>query len=317
MIKEVLAPHLGRKVKLGRKRPVWGPKLRLRRYLDHLVLPTPPATCDFSSKAMGSLSNLYLNDQYGDCVIAAGYHIVGVETGNADGSKPFIATDQEIVADYSAIGGFDPNNPNATDNGCDEQTALNYWTNHGFADGTQILGWLAVDATNKEEIQQAMFLFENLLFGLELPDSWIDPFPSANGFVWNVGASDPSNGHAVCGVGYNSKGVQIDTWGLLGTMTWEAIRALCVPKEGGELYVLLTPDQVAKGQQTAPNGVAWADLLTDFREMGGTQPAPAPPPGPGPAPVGGVTLAQAQLWANQGLANNWPVQGRPRSRGQR
>lgn len=271
-----------KQVVLGRNRPApGGLKLSFKNYLRGANI-TVPTSCDYTSKAMNSLSNIYLNDQLGDCVIAGGYHIVGVETGNATGS-PFVANQNQIIADYSAIGGYVPGNP-STDQGCDEQTAMNYWTSTGFADGSKLTGWLAVDATNQTEIMQAMYLFENLLFGIELPDTWISPFPSGNGFVWDVGTPDSNNGHCVAGVGYNSQGVQIDSWGMLGTITWQAIAQLCVAASGGELYVLLTPDQIANGQALAPNGVDWSTLVSDFDALGGNVPVPSPAPNPGPAP---------------------------------
>jgi hypothetical protein len=280
--------------------------MHLRDYLRKDILITPPPSCDYTTPARASLDRVYMNDQYGDCVIAAGYHILGVETGNANGGDPLVVTDEQIVADYSAIGGFDPKNPLATDNGCDEQTAFNYWTQHGFADGSKLCGWLALDATNTTQVQTALFLFENLFFGIELPDAWITPFPSSAGFMWDDGAPNPMNGHAVPGVGYDSKGVQIDTWGLVGTITWAAIAHLCSSSAGGELYVLLSPDQVAKGQTKAPNGFLWTDLQADFAALGGN-PGPTPPPSPtppGPTPTDTrLGLADVQTI----LTQNWPT----------
>jgi hypothetical protein len=302
-VKEIYAPHIGRNVKLGRKRPKTRLRLHLRDYLRLKDLPPAPTSVDYSIKAASSIGNIYLNDQYGDCVIAGGYHIVGVETGNASDGSPFIATDAQIVADYSAIGGFDPSNPQATDQGCDEQTALTYWTTHGFADGTKLLGSTAVDASNPSEVMQALWLFENLLFGIELPDAWIQSMPSASGFVWDVaGDPDPNNGHCVIGVGYNDQGVQIATWGMIGTITWAAVEKYCTQATGGELYVVLTPDQLDAGQDKAPNGIAWSALQDDFTAMAGLQPAPLPPT-PAPSPSG-VTLAQAQ--AALAALPGWP-----------
>jgi hypothetical protein len=308
MIKSVLAPHLGRTVKFGRKRPMPGaPKFRLRRYLR---VPTVPSSADYSAKAASVLSNIYLNDQLGCCVVSGGYHVVGTETGNAD--NLFTATDDQIIKDYGSIGGYVPGDPN-TDQGCDEQTALNFWTSNGFANGTKLLGWMAVDGTNPQELMAACYLFENLFFGMELPDAWISPFPSSNGFTWGVaGDPDPQNGHCVVGVGYDTNGIKIDTWGLLGTLTYDAIAKYCTAASGGEVYVMLTPDQLAKGQQKVPNGVDWADLISDFIDMGGSiisPPAPAPTPG-GQSP----TLDQVMQWASQGAAQgvkaNWPTTGK-------
>ena len=245
---------------------------------------------------------------------------MGVETGNA-GSQ-FIASNSQIISDYSAIGGYVPGKPN-TDQGCNEPTALNYWTSKGFADGTKLLGWLAVDPTNKTEVMQTMYLFENLFFGMELPDKWISPFPESSGFTWDVaGDPDENNGHCIVGVGYNANGVLVDTWGLIGTLTWAAIQKYCIESAGGELYVMLTPDQLTKGQTTAPNGVAWSSLIADFDALGGNVPVPVPPAPtptpptpvpPTPVPTTGVTLAQAQAWANAGLAKSPYVMTRPQA----
>lgn len=344
-LKEVFAPHLNANVKMGRKRSVAScPHMKLSRYLAKAVdLPAPPASIDYSANAV-SLRRVFMNDQLGDCVIAGGYHIVGVETGNA--GRGFVATDSQVVADYSAIGGYVPGNPN-TDNGCDLQTAMNYWVQHGFADGTKLIGYLAVDATNKLEVMQALYLFENLYLGVEVPDAWINPFPSHDGFVWDAATPDPNNGHCVMAVGYTAQGITIDTWGLLGTITWAALAELCTAKNGGELYVMLTPDQLAKGATKVPSGMAWSDLIADFDAMGGTVPVPSPipappapapaphpspapqptPPAPQPAPVPSpapspgptpapqpvppgpaatVTMDQVIAWAVQGIVGNWP-----------
>jgi hypothetical protein len=263
-----------RSLKLGRKRPVaHGPRLRLESYFK-ATLPAAPASADFSRGGQPALGNVYLNDTLGDCVIAGGYHIVATTTGNA--GSLFTASNQQLITDYSAIGGYVPGDP-STDNGCDEPTALNYWVEKGFANGTKPLGWLAVDATNRSELESALYLFENLYFGVELPDDWLNPAPSESGFYWDVaGDPDPNNGHCVIGVGYGENGVTIDTWGLLGTVTWAALAKYFTASANGAAYVLLTPDQLAKGQIKAPNGVAWASLIADFDAIGGSVPTPSP-----------------------------------------
>ena len=293
MLKTIHAPHLGRTVKFGRRRPVAvGPQFRLSNYL-RASLPPAPATADYGAPAQAVLADIMGNDVRGDCVIAGGYHIVGVETGNA--GNLFHATPAQVDKDYSAIGGWVPGDE-ATDTGCDEPTALNFWTQHGFANGTKLLGWLAVDPSNRQELMAACYLFENLFFGIELPDAWVNPFPSGNGFVWDVaGDPVPENGHAVMGYGYGDRGVKIDSWALDGVLTWPAIAKYCARTANGAVYVLLTPDQLAKGAAKAPNGVAWHDLIVDFDAMGGHVPVPpAPTPPPIPPPTGPLTLAQAE-----------------------
>lgn len=304
-VKTVFAPHLNRHVRFGRRRPVSPPlALRLSTYL-RASLPPAPAVVDYAPAALGVLRDVMANDELGDCVVAGGYHVAGVATSNA--GAPFHATRDQVIRDYSAIGGYVPGNE-STDNGCQLATALRYWQTHGFANGTKLLGWLAIDATNRAEVASAMWLFENLYFGIDLPDAWISPFPSADGFVWGPGQPDPENGHCICGVGCNANGVQIDTWGLLGTVTWPAVAQLAASSASGELYVMLTPDQLGKGQAKAPNGVSWVDLVRDFDSIGGAVPVPAPaPPPPAPAPSAPPTYAQASAAVSSAMRALHPL----------
>ncbi len=269
-VKTIQHPESRRTFKLGRKRPVARcPRLSLRNYLTNRI-PAPPATCDYTKAAASALSNIYGNDELGDCVIAGMAHLVGVLTGNS-GTKPFLYTDEEIVALYSAIGGYVPGDP-STDQGCDEQTALNYWENHGAPAGSthKIAGWLAVDATEPAEVRTALWLFENLYFGMPLPDAWINPMPSSSGFVWDAaGPADPDNGHCVAGVAYNAKGVTIDTWGMTGLVTDAAVAQYASKVSGGELYTVVSQDGLNKATKKAPAGFDWSQLVADFDSMGG------------------------------------------------
>jgi hypothetical protein len=265
MVKTLVHPHTHKTVKFGRKRsPVGYPHLRFRNYAT-MALPAPPATCDYSGPAKSELGNIYGNDQYGCCVTSGICHLVGVF--NAGG---FILTDTQNLALYSAIGGYVPGDSN-TDRGCDEVTALNFWLNQGAPIGShQISGWLAVDPANPIEYRQAVWLFENLVFGLELPDKWITPFPSGNGFTWDVaGNPDPNNGHCIVSYGFSQSGMLVDTWGYLGTITDAAIMKYCASAVGGELYTVIDSDIIVRATNKAPNGFLWKQLAGDFDSLGG------------------------------------------------
>jgi hypothetical protein len=304
MLKEVFAPHLNRNVKLGgRQIPVAvGPHLRLENYMKLSSMPSPPSSLNLSTLAMACLIQIFGNNALGDCVIAGKSHVDGVWTGNGDAGTPFIATENQVVSQYSAIGGYVPGNP-ATDQGCNMQTALNWWTQNPGADGSKLVAWTGGSPTNVPLTMASVNLLEHAYIGMALADSWISPFPSANGFVWDVaGDPDPSNGHCVMAYGYNSQGLLIDSWGLLGVLTWGAVAKYCSTSAGGELYYMLSTDMLLKGQQAAPNGVAWGALISDWdSSFGGNVPAPTPPtpapPAPTPAPPGSITLAQAQAAA--------------------
>jgi len=269
--RSVRQDHIGHSYRLGRTRPVARcPRLTLANYLMRGV-PAPPANADYSKKAGKALSQMYLNNQLGDCVIAGMAHLVGVFSGNA-GGPPAVYDQSEIIALYSAIGGYVPGHPN-TDHGCDEQTALNYWQHHGAPtpkDNHEIAGWISVNGADPGEYRTALWLFENLYCGLELPNAWINPFPSAPGFVWNVaGPSVPANGHCVVGVGYTPKGVTICTWGMLGLMTDAAIAKYATTAGAGELYTVVSHDALERATQKAPAGFDWSQLIADFDSMGG------------------------------------------------
>ena len=302
-MKSSIPPGIG--PKFGRNRPVAiGPHFKLHRYLRQ-ALPVPPASCDFSSQAQVSLRDIYGNDQLGNCVIACAHHVQGVATGNA--GVIVHATMNQILADYSAIGGYVPGDP-STDQGCDEVTALNYYCSKGWAtNGTKGLGWLTVDTTNKIEVQTAIALFEHLIICQELPDSYVGPFPSGDGFTWGTGAPDPNNGHSYMACGYDSSGALIDTWALLGIETYAGLAELATPAAGGGAYVILTPDILAKGAQKSPNGVAWTDLVTDFDSMGGSVPVPPAPAPPPPDPGAPVSQAEAQAWCLAALQAAHPL----------
>jgi hypothetical protein len=277
-VKTIKQPKSNATFRLGRTRPVARcPRFSLRNYLMR-GLAAPPPACDYSKPAAKALANVYGNDTLGDCVIAGLAHVVGVLTAGATGT-PFIYSQEQIIQLYSAIGGYVPGNP-ATDRGCDEQTALNYWENNGAPAGThRIAGWLSVNAADPTEYRTALWLFENLYFGLELPDAWINPMPAEPGFVWDVkGPSDPSNGHCVAGVAYNAQGVLIDTWGMTGTLTDRAIAQYCSPASNGEVYTVVSQDAIGNASQKAPNGFDWSQLIADFDSMGGSV---TPPPATG------------------------------------
>jgi hypothetical protein len=269
----------GRTFRFGRKRPVVRhPMLSLKNYMLP-GLPPPPPTCDYTEAATAALAEMYENDALGDCVVAAIEHVEGVLTGNAN-PPPLLYTDTQTTAFYAAACGYVPDNPN-TDEGCDIQQTLAYWENNGSPAGSThtIVGYLAVDPTNVTELQTALWLFENLVFGVELPDAWINPIPSTSGFVWDVaGPPDPENGHCFPGVAYAAEGVTISTWAMTGLVTNAAIAEYAASPVNGELYVVISQDQLNAASQLAPNGFDWAQLVADFQALGGNVSPPAPPP---------------------------------------
>jgi hypothetical protein len=238
----------------------------LKDYLEKEALSAPPTTCSYSTAAATSLANIYGNDTLGDCVIAGIGHTEGVLSANS--GNEFIFSPSQIISLYSAIGGYVSGNP-STDNGCDEVTALNHWRHHGAPIGHhKIAAYISIDPTSPVEYRQALWLFENLMFGLELPDAWVTPFPSKSGFIWDkAGKPDPENGHCVIGCGYDSTGVTIATWGMLGTMTDAAIADYLTWQNGGQLFCVLSTELINSAIKKSPAGLNWAQLVTDFASL--------------------------------------------------
>ena len=104
-IKSIKQPRTNLTFRLGRKRPVARcPRFSLQNY-SMRSLPPPPSSVDYSAAASKALSEIYLNDKLGDCVIPGMAHVVGVETGNA-GTKPFLYSNQQILRSIAQSAGM-------------------------------------------------------------------------------------------------------------------------------------------------------------------------------------------------------------------
>lgn len=265
-LKEITCQASGQVFKMGRRAPLArGPRLSLGNYLL-ATLPAPPASVDYAPKAQDWLNKILGNDTLGDCTAAGAFHTGGLFLDNAGAANPLTRAD--VIKFYSATSGYVPGDP-STDQGADEGTVLNYWKAKGLTPGAhQIAGYMAVNPANQTEVEQAMWLFENLYFGVCLPDAWVSPMPSASGFVWDVaGEADPNNGHCVVGVGYDAKGVQVDSWGMIGTITWAAVAKYCAEAAQGDLFTVLGPDSIAKAGGKAASGFDLTQLTADLQAV--------------------------------------------------
>ncbi len=249
--------------KLGRIRPTPGKRLMMSNFVA-ADLPVPPRVEHWSYGDYVDMMNIYGNDRLGDCTAAGAAHIIAAWRANAGDGAP-APTLEQAIAFYSATTGYVPGDP-STDRGGNEVTVLDGWRDKGFfADGSgKIEGWANVDASNALRVKQAIWLFENVYFGVELPDAWTRPFPQGNGFTWGVaGDANPNEGHCFVGLGYNDNGVIVNTWGMMGTVTWAAV-AKYASAPGGELHVALGADAIARASAKAPNGFDLAALTTDL-----------------------------------------------------
>ena len=275
---KVITNSEGRSFAMGRRAPLArGPMLKLGHFLSADLLPAPPVVGDEIKSGTAPIwsaeENVLGNDQYGDCTCAGMLHIMNQLRANNQAANAWrVATREDALALYSRVTSppFVPGPVPLNDNGADLPTVLNVVQQHGaYSDGTgKISGYVAIDASKPEEIKQALYLFGNLYMGLGLPDAYVNPFPSGNGFVWDVnGSSNPNQGHCIVSFGYNENEARIDTWGLLGGMTFAALAAYLTANAGGEMYAILAPDWISQATQKAPNGFNAAQLEQYLKDL--------------------------------------------------
>ena len=249
--------------KLGRLKSKPDPRtLHLRDYLltPATTLPALPPSADWTAAVKvpwGMLSN----DQVGDCVIAAAAHMLMQWRWNA--GAPFIPTDLQVLADYSAVTGYIPNDP-STDNGTDPLTALKRWKNVGFCTGHKLGGFVATQATRQKEIQYAIALMEGSYIALSLP------IAAQNMTAWDippgqqlVGDWEPGSwgGHMVEAPKYDEQGVWVVTWGALKFVSWAFLAAYC-----DESFALISMDML-NGTQRSPLGLDIKTLGADLQAL--------------------------------------------------
>lgn len=219
------------KLKLGKK-PFKKDKrdLKLARYIDKTVLPTPPKNTNDHETFSDWL--MLLNDQIGDCGIAGVYHLI--KLWSEQGNKEFEFTDDQVLEIYRIISGYDPSDP-STDVGVYLRDVLQYWKKTGVPDKdgnlNKIAAYALLDQKDHEEVKIAQYLFSGLYIGFEVPAFAMDAF--SEGKIWDV--QDYNNnvegGHCVDPMGYgkpsamvtgaDKEGVYVITWGAVQFMTWE------------------------------------------------------------------------------------------------
>ena len=240
---------------------------------------TPPATLDRYSAIPAASLGMDGNDNVGDCTCAdVDHEVKSVEV--AAGNPEVASTAAEVLAAYSAITGYSPDDPNS-DQGAEIQTVREYWQKNGFRLGGQvhkILLFAELDVRDGDLVEWALDQFGALGIGVNLSNSAMGQFNS--GEPWDVVANDGGidGGHAVALVGYDESYWYVITWGAVQKVTpaWFA-------KYVEEAWASLTADFVNAHSGDDPLGGTLYDLGQQFAAVTG-KPNPVPPPSPAPAP---------------------------------
>ena len=248
-------------MKFGRRAPHVGkPKLFLQHYLSFfgaLALPKPPASADWTSKI--SKWPMMLNDQLGDCVIAAMGHLTEVFSHYGRG-RTLTPSDKTVLKAYEEIGGYNPSDPNS-DQGCVVTDALDHWSKIKFS-GRKIDAYAALNPHDRTELSLSTWIFGNVFFGVALPDNWQAAIDAGQPWTDTRLPPDPNMGHAICAVAYNATGPIVVTWGRLQQCSWAWIE-----KYADEAYCVLAADW--EYHATTPAGVDLATLKSDFAALTG------------------------------------------------
>lgn len=251
-----------RKLKLGKHPARHDPRTLLLASYVTPALPAPPASFDLTAKVQ--TWGMMQNDQLGDCTCAAAGHLIMEWTANAKG-KTVTPTDQQIVAAYSAITGYNPGT-GANDNGAAEIDVLNYWRQSGIANH-KIGAYMALEPANHTHIMDSVYIFGGCYIGLLLPTSAQEQV--RNHQPWSVPPGGPAGdgkpgswgGHAVPVVAYDARGVTVVTWGALQMMTWTFWEAYCE-----EAYAILSTDYLT-GKKVTPQGFNLQQLQADLGDL--------------------------------------------------
>lgn len=218
---------------------------------DRVIAPLPPAPTTFTDY-LDTVPSwiLGMNDRYGDCsLVGAANFILALTTLALLGIH---LSDAEILAFYTLVAGFNPNDP-STDTGCVLANVLLKWHTVGIkhANGVdRIDGFASLDPSDHERIKQVVAHIGPVYIGVNLPEAWED----AN--VWDVSTAGTkiAGGHCVLVIGYTAAGPLIVSWGQVFTLTWAGW-----DKYVEEAHAVLSQDAL-EANGFNPAHVNWAGL---------------------------------------------------------
>jgi hypothetical protein len=198
---------------------------RLRDYLALSDIPEAPITAGHLN--LVTEHNMFGNDQYGDCVCAGAGH----ETllWNKEAKKNVLITTQNVLAMYSDITGFTPNDP-STDNGTSVPVAAKWRQDTGLIDVSgkrhKVVAYVSITPGNPEELKQSIYLFGVCGIGWELPQSALSQ--AQKGEPWTVISRSPIvGGHYTAAIGYDKNWIFIITWGEIVKVAWDFFSKYC------------------------------------------------------------------------------------------
>jgi hypothetical protein len=198
------------------------------------------------------------NDAVGDCTCADTAHALMLRTANA--STIVVPTDQDVLALYSDISGYDPADP-SSDVGCNESAVAAHLEVFGFL-GHKLDATAMIDPGNLNHVKWVVQLFGACRIGLNMPAYASAQFGS--GAPWDVDLSldqTIDGGHDVPIVKYDEGMFYVVTWGQLQAMTPAFFTKYC-----DEAHAEIFLDWI-RVVGTAPSGFAIEQLVADLTSL--------------------------------------------------
>ena len=224
--------------------------IALGDFLDKTAsLPAVPAEgweTAVDPSAWGMLSN----DTVGDCAEAGICHLVQAQSANA--GNPLHATADQALALYSAVTGYNLNDPNS-DQGTVLSELLAYIQKNGFemTDSTgkvvtvEVVGFATLDITSIAQMRYATYFLGGTYLGINCPEECEQDTSN-----WDFAPDLPiAGGHCIPRVGEGAAGGQIVSWGMTIPFSngfWTAY--------GEEGWVVLTKNWL-NAQGKSPSGL--------------------------------------------------------------
>jgi hypothetical protein len=202
--------------KLGKKAARPGAvRFKFTDYVNLNALPRPPQVFGHQG-IFGVIPSVGMlgNDKYGDCCEAGAAN----ETilWNAENGRNIAFSDESVLSDYSAITGFNPNDP-STDQGTDMAAIASYRRITGMTDANnnkhKIDAYLALGVGNFLEMVYATYYFNAAGIGFMFPDYAMTQFNSGQPWRLEQGGAI-QGGHYVPCVGRDAHNYLIcRSWG--------------------------------------------------------------------------------------------------------
>jgi hypothetical protein len=246
------------------------PRLTLEKYLDPRTalsragLPPVPLTVDVDRASRVADWPMYLNDQLGDCTIAAVAHMYGAWTCYAGGTEALFS-DNQVQAVYSRAGGYVPGDP-STDNGCMMSDVLADQRAAGMTDIAgrvhRVAGYAAFgNPADEMLLGQVLDVFGTVYVGINCQASILTEFSDGQPWTWTPG-EPVEGGHAIClqrRLGSGGAPLEYVTWGALqpATTDFQANAA-------EEAWAVVTEDWL-QASGTSVEGLDLQQLLADMR----------------------------------------------------